>query len=147
MLATITALSLRMQVSLKSKDRFWRQEFLYITDFSFKIHTPYWLIHWGICKTWDRGWGRLTSELKWEGWWQVGEKKYIKVYQIYCIKVLKIKSAYYYWNLSTIRFRAHMPWSEWMSEFPIKFNIKLVHYTSRVYQKKLSFLPICFYRV
>ena len=33
-----------------------------------------------------------------------------------------------------IRFRAREWWSKWTSEFPIEFNIKLVHYALRAYQ-------------
>ena len=45
------------------------------------------------------------------------------------------------WNLSTIRFRAREWWSKWTSEFPIEFNIKLVHYALRAYQ---IILNLCF---
>ena len=42
------------------------------------------------------------------------------------------------------RFRARELWSEWTSEFPIDFNIKLVHYASLAYQMifNLSFCRV-----
>ena len=53
-------------------------------------------------------------------------------------------SVSFVWNLSTVRFRARELWSEWMSEFPIDFNIKLVHYASLAYQMIFN---LCFSRV
>ena len=49
-----------------------------------------------------------------------------------------------------IKLRARECWSEWKSEFPSEFNIKLVHKASRAHQiifnLKYKMLPSCFKR-